>query len=48
LKNGRLGLLDFGFVVALDEELWGLFERMDRAVTTGRAEDRLAAIKEWS
>ena len=41
-------MLDFGFVVAPDEELWGVFDRMDRAVTTGRPEDRLATIKEWS
>jgi aarF domain-containing kinase len=48
LKDGRLGLLDFGFMVLLDDELWALFSRMDRALTTGRREDRIAILKEWS
>ncbi|HMF18515.1 MAG TPA: AarF/ABC1/UbiB kinase family protein, partial [Gemmataceae bacterium] len=48
LEDGRLGVIDFGFVMPLDEELWTLFRRMDQALTTGRHEDRLAAVKEWS
>lgn len=48
LPDGRLGLIDFGFVVPLDEDLWELFARMDRPLTTGRREDLVAAIKEWS
>jgi predicted unusual protein kinase regulating ubiquinone biosynthesis (AarF/ABC1/UbiB family) len=47
-KDGRLGLLDFGLVLPLDDELWTLCRKMDRALTTGRREDRLAAVKEWS
>jgi predicted unusual protein kinase regulating ubiquinone biosynthesis (AarF/ABC1/UbiB family) len=48
LDDGRLGLLDFGFFMALDNEDWERFRRMDRPITTGRREDRLVALKEWS
>lgn len=48
LEDGRLGVIDFGFMLQLDDTLWGLMERMDRAITTGRLEDRVAAMKEWS
>jgi predicted unusual protein kinase regulating ubiquinone biosynthesis (AarF/ABC1/UbiB family) len=48
MEDGRLGLLDFGFMLELDETLWELFRKIDRALTTGRREDRLAAMKEWS
>jgi predicted unusual protein kinase regulating ubiquinone biosynthesis (AarF/ABC1/UbiB family) len=48
LDDGRLGLIDFGFMVELDDEMWGLFQRMDRALTTGNRDDRIAAMKEWS
>ena len=48
MDDGRLGLLDFGFVLPLDDELWPVMRDMDRAFTTGRREDRIAAVKEWS
>jgi predicted unusual protein kinase regulating ubiquinone biosynthesis (AarF/ABC1/UbiB family) len=48
MEDGRLGLIDFGFVVAHGDEEWTLIRKMDRAMTTGRREDRIAAIKEWS
>jgi len=48
LEDGRLGLLDFGFMLPLDPELWQLLYRMDRALTTGRREDLATAVKEWS
>jgi hypothetical protein len=32
----------------LDDELWPVMRDMDRAFTTGRREDRIAAVKEWS
>jgi hypothetical protein len=35
-------------MVVFDGELWELFRRMDRALTTGRREDRLAVLKDWS
>jgi predicted unusual protein kinase regulating ubiquinone biosynthesis (AarF/ABC1/UbiB family) len=47
MDDGRLGVIDFGFVIELDDPLWELFRRMDRALTTGRREDRIAAMKEW-
>jgi predicted unusual protein kinase regulating ubiquinone biosynthesis (AarF/ABC1/UbiB family) len=48
LEDGRLGLIDFGYMLELDETLWALMEKIDRAITTGRFEDRVAAVKEWS
>jgi predicted unusual protein kinase regulating ubiquinone biosynthesis (AarF/ABC1/UbiB family) len=48
LDDGRLGVIDFGFVVAHGDEEWGMIRRMDRALTTGQREDRIAAVKEWS
>ena len=48
LKDGRLGVIDFGFMLNLDGELWDVFGRMDRLFQSGRREDRLAAVKEWS
>jgi predicted unusual protein kinase regulating ubiquinone biosynthesis (AarF/ABC1/UbiB family) len=48
LDDGRLGLIDFGYVVPLDDELWELFRMLDRPLTTGRYEDRIAAMKLWS
>jgi aarF domain-containing kinase len=48
MDDGRLGVIDFGSMVELDDTLWDLFHKMDRALTTGRREDRIAALKEWS
>jgi predicted unusual protein kinase regulating ubiquinone biosynthesis (AarF/ABC1/UbiB family) len=48
MDDGRLGVIDFGFMLPLDDELWRLLRNMDRALTTGRHEDRVASIKEWS
>jgi aarF domain-containing kinase len=48
MDDGRLGVIDFGFMLPFDEELWRLMRLMDRAFTTGRREDRIAAIKEWA
>lgn len=48
MPDGRLGVIDFGLMVSLDGELWELFRRMDRPLTTGRAEDRMAVLREWS
>jgi predicted unusual protein kinase regulating ubiquinone biosynthesis (AarF/ABC1/UbiB family) len=48
LDDGRLGVIDFGFMIELDDTLWALMEKIDRAITTGRLEDRVTAMKEWS
>lgn len=48
MEDGRLGILDFGCMVELDDKLWDLFRKMDRPMTTGRREDRIAVMKEWS
>ena len=43
MDDGRLGVVDFGFMLELDDTLWELFRKMDRPLTTGRREDRIAA-----
>lgn len=48
MEDGRLGMIDFGFMIELDDTLWALMEIIDRAITTGRLEDRVAAMKAWS
>ncbi|MBI3865987.1 MAG: AarF/ABC1/UbiB kinase family protein [Planctomycetia bacterium] len=48
LEDGRLGLLDFGFIISLEGEEWELFRKVDRPLTTGRREDRIAVLKEWN
>lgn len=48
LDGGRIGVLDFGFIMPLEGEDWEIFRKMDRAITTGRLEDRIASVKEWS
>jgi aarF domain-containing kinase len=48
MDDGRLGVIDFGCMLELDDALWNLFRRMDRPLTTGRREDRIAALKDWS
>ena len=48
MEDGRLGIIDFGCMVELDDSLWDLFRKMDRPLTTGRRDDRLAVMKEWS
>jgi aarF domain-containing kinase len=47
LDDGRLGLLDFGFVLELDDTMWDHFRQIDRPQTTGRIADRLVAMKMW-
>jgi aarF domain-containing kinase len=48
MENDRLGLVDFGFMIELDDVLWELFRKMDRPLTTGRRDERIAMLKEWS
>jgi predicted unusual protein kinase regulating ubiquinone biosynthesis (AarF/ABC1/UbiB family) len=48
LNDGRLGVIDFGFVWHADAEEWELVRKLDRPMTTGRPEDRIAQIKEWN
>jgi predicted unusual protein kinase regulating ubiquinone biosynthesis (AarF/ABC1/UbiB family) len=48
MDDGRLGFLDFGFVLPLDEDFWDYMRRLDRPLTTGCRQERIAAVKEWS
>jgi predicted unusual protein kinase regulating ubiquinone biosynthesis (AarF/ABC1/UbiB family) len=47
LEDGRVGVLDFGFILPVEGEEWERFRRVDRALTTGRVEDRIPVLKEW-
>ncbi len=47
LSDGRLGLIDFGFMLELDDTMWDHFRQIDRPQTTGRLDDRVAAMKLW-
>jgi predicted unusual protein kinase regulating ubiquinone biosynthesis (AarF/ABC1/UbiB family) len=47
MADGRLGVIDFGFMVAHTDEDWAILQKIDRAMTTGRREDRIAAQKIW-
>ena len=48
LDDGRLGMIDFGLVMPIDGEERDLARQLDRPLTTGRIEERIAAVKEWS
>ena len=48
LKDGRLGLIDFGFVLELDDDMWEHFRAIDRPQTTGRRHERLIAMKKFN
>ena len=48
MNDGRLGVIDFGFVTNIDEEMWTFLRKVDRPLTTGRLEDRIAVVKEWT
>jgi aarF domain-containing kinase len=48
MDDGRMGLIDFGNVVRADDELWEFLRIMDRPLTTGKKEDRIAAMKVFS
>jgi aarF domain-containing kinase len=47
LDDGRLGLIDFGFMLELDDATWEHFRLSDRPQTTGRRDERIAAMKRW-
>jgi len=48
MPDGRLGVIDFGCMLELDDTLWELFRKMDRPLTTGRRDERIAFMKDWS
>jgi predicted unusual protein kinase regulating ubiquinone biosynthesis (AarF/ABC1/UbiB family) len=48
MDDGRLGVIDFGCMVELDDTLWELFRKMDRPLTTGQRDERVAILREWS
>jgi aarF domain-containing kinase len=48
MPDGRLGVIDFGSMLEFDDVLWELLRKMDRPLTTGRRDERIAILKEWS
>jgi hypothetical protein len=48
MEDSRLGVIDFGYMLPFDDTIWELLRKMDRPLTTGRREDRIAVIKEWA
>jgi predicted unusual protein kinase regulating ubiquinone biosynthesis (AarF/ABC1/UbiB family) len=47
MDDGRLGVIDFGCMVELDDKMWAMFRRMDRPLTTGNRQERIEVLKEW-
>jgi len=47
MDDGRLGVIDFGCMLEVDDTMWHLFRLVDRPLTTGNRQERIAAIKEW-
>lgn len=47
-NDGRLGVLDFGYMLTLDDVEWEWMRKIDRPLTTGLREDRLAIVKAWA
>jgi predicted unusual protein kinase regulating ubiquinone biosynthesis (AarF/ABC1/UbiB family) len=48
MDGGRLGVIDFGFMLEFDDTMWEFMRKIDRPLTTGNREDRIAVLKEWS
>jgi aarF domain-containing kinase len=48
LGDGRIGVLDFGFILPVEGEEWERYRKLDRPFTTGRRDERIALLKEWS
>jgi aarF domain-containing kinase len=46
MDDGRLGVIDFGFMIAYSDDEWILNRKVDRALTTGSREDRIAVVKD--
>jgi aarF domain-containing kinase len=48
MDDGRLGVIDFGLILDMDDTLWELMRKVDRPLTTGDRDERIAFVKEWS
>jgi hypothetical protein len=47
MDDGRLGLIDFGFVRHIGDEEWALCRKSDRPFTTGDPDHIRECIQEW-
>jgi predicted unusual protein kinase regulating ubiquinone biosynthesis (AarF/ABC1/UbiB family) len=48
MDDGRLGVIDFGLILEMDDTLWKFMRKVDRPLTTGERDQRVAFVKEWS
>ena len=48
MDDGRLGVIDFGLILEMDDTLWEFMRKVDRPLTTGERDERIAFVKEWS
>lgn len=47
MDDGRLGVIDFGNVAQIPDDLWAVYRKIDRSIVTGSREDRMEFTKEW-
>jgi aarF domain-containing kinase len=47
-EDGRLGVIDFGNLAHIPDNIWDLYRRMDRALTSCNQADRIEFVKEWT
>jgi aarF domain-containing kinase len=47
MPDGRLGLLDFGFVRRISDTEWELYRKFDRPLTTGDRGEICEFVREW-
>src|SRR5262249_46641652 len=47
MQDGRLGLLDFGFVRRVSDAEWELYRKFDRPLTTGDRDGIREFVREW-
>jgi len=48
MNDGRLGVVDFGFMLEADDDLWEMLRVLLRPLTNGRQDERVAALRRWS
>jgi predicted unusual protein kinase regulating ubiquinone biosynthesis (AarF/ABC1/UbiB family) len=47
MDDGRLGVVDFGNITHISDDLWEVFRKMDRPLTTGDRRQRIECINDW-
>jgi predicted unusual protein kinase regulating ubiquinone biosynthesis (AarF/ABC1/UbiB family) len=47
LDDGQLGMIDFGFMAPIADDLWEVFRKMEHPFAAGNQAERIQVIKEW-